>query len=121
MKRVFKRGSAAEESEKKLHPLRIAVKKLRYTIDMLDRPEASRLEKVQELQSRLGDINDYETARRIAAEESAAKRVISDLRAAQEKKLRSFHRFWEKNFSGHKREWKRATFQTAVRTKRTPA
>jgi CHAD domain-containing protein len=114
VRRVFKRGAAAEDSEKKLHSLRIAVKKLRYTIDLLDRPSATRTEQIQDLQRRLGDINDYETARKIATQETASKRVVAELRAKQEKKIQSFHTFWEENFADKKREWKRATFQAGA-------
>jgi|SRR5579872_1321269 len=115
VKRLFKRGESAEDSNKKLHPLRIAAKKLRYTLDLLDTPDAAHLEQIKELQKRLGDINDYETARRIAAEELAGKRVIARLGEKQDKKVRSFRRYWEREFSGkkHRQEWRKVTLQAA--------
>ena len=123
VKRLFKRGAAAEDSDKKLHPLRIAAKKLRYTLDLLDHSDPARVEQVKELQRRLGDINDYETARRIASAESAGKRVDSRLREKHDKKVRAFRRFWESRFSGkkHKREWQNVTLRaTPVRSRRRP-
>ena len=113
VKRLFKRGTAAEESDKKLHPLRIAAKKLRYTLDLLDHCDQAHLQQIKELQTRLGDINDYETACRIAGEESASKRLIGKLRAKQERKIASFHRYWQKEFSGKKSEWEQVTLQAA--------
>jgi len=114
VKRLFKRGAAAEGSRKNLHPLRIAAKKLRYTLDLLDSADPAHLEQIKQLQKRLGDINDYETARRIATEESGGKRIIRLLGEKQEKKVRSFHRYWEREFASEKRNWKRATLHAAV-------
>ena len=113
VKRFFKRGSAAEESDEKLHPLRIAAKKLRYTLELLHRGDVTHVDRIKELQTRLGDINDLQTAIRIVAEESGGKAFASSLAKKQEKKIASFHRYWSKQFAGRKKEWKRVTLQAA--------
>jgi CHAD domain-containing protein len=113
VKKLFKRGSAAEDSDTELHSLRIAAKKLRYTLDLLHHGDQRHVEQIKELQRRLGDINDYETVRRIATKEAAPKRLLRSLLDKHQKKVKAFHRYWEQQFSGRKREWKRVTLQTA--------
>ncbi len=113
LKRLFKRGAAAEDSDKKLHPLRIAAKKLRYSLDLAESADPARVELIVQLQRRLGDINDYATAQEIAREESAPSRVIKGLRRQEGRKIKSFRRFWDREFAGKKRrrEWKDKTFR----------
>ncbi len=74
---------------------------------------------MKELQKRLGDINDYETARRIAAEESAGKRVLARLAEKQDKKIHSFRRYWDREFSGetHRQEWQQVTLPAPLRAR----
>jgi CHAD domain-containing protein len=104
-KRLFKRGARAE-SPKGLHRLRIAAKKLRYTLELLA-PHTTRLAQIKRLQSRLGDINDYETARRMVEEESGGKKVLALLEDRQRKKIRQFRRYWKSDFDGDEnfRRW----------------
>lgn len=97
-RRLFKRGAKADDS-KGLHRLRIAAKKLRYTLELLA-PKCIRLEQIKRLQSMLGDINDYETARRIVAEESGGKKLLAELEDRQGKKIREFRRYWKSDFGG---------------------
>jgi CHAD domain-containing protein len=106
VKQLFKRGSAAQKSNKKLHPLRIATKKLRYTLELLNQADPDSFKGIKDLQSQLGDINDYATARRIARSESAGKRIEHDLSRKQRKKTGEFRRFWKNHFAGTKRKWK---------------
>ena len=98
VKRLFKRGAKAEDANG-LHRLRIAAKKLRYTLELLA-PRHGRLEQIKRLQSLLGDINDYETARRIIAEESGGKKLLAQLEDRQNKKIREFRRYWKSDFDG---------------------
>ena len=98
LKRVLKRAKAAEKSDKQLHPLRIAAKKLRYTMELVA-PADSRMELIRELQRQLGDINDYETAWRMAGEEAAPRRLIVALHERRDKKIRSFRRCWRREFN----------------------
>jgi CHAD domain-containing protein len=98
-RRLFNRGKAAETSHDKLHPLRIAAKKLRYTLELLP-PPLECIEPIKKLQSSLGDINDYETARRIASEEGADAIVPDELHKTREKKIREFRLYWDAEFGG---------------------
>ena len=104
-KRLFKRGARAEDS-KGLHRLRIAAKKLRYTLELLA-PHTGRLPQIERLQSLLGAINDYETARRMVAEESGSKKLLGQLADQQRKKIRQFRRYWKSHFEGEDnvRKW----------------
>jgi CHAD domain-containing protein len=92
-------GSAAA-----LHKLRIAAKRLRYTMELLSFGAAT-IEQIKQLQSRLGAINDYETARRLIATEGAPQRLLARLEEAQEKKTRQFRRYWKREFAGKEKEW----------------
>ncbi len=99
LRRFFKRGAAAEKSEGKLHPLRIAAKKLRYTLE-LEQPSSTMLAKIKDLQTRLGDINDLDVTRRIAEREGAAKPVLDELRRKRDKKVAAFRSYWKRTFAG---------------------
>jgi CHAD domain-containing protein len=103
--RLFERGSKADDA-RGLHRLRIAAKKLRYTLELLA-PEHARMDQIKRLQSLLGDINDYETARRIIAEESGAKTLAAQFEDRQRKKIREFRSYWKSDFerAGEAREW----------------
>jgi triphosphatase len=74
LKRVRRRGAGfARQSAKKRHRLRIALKKLRYTAEMLaplcdpDKSD-SLLRAVKKLQEKLGDANDVRMSRDLLAE-----------------------------------------------------
>lgn len=87
-----------------LHKLRIAAKKLRYTMELASFP-AARLEPIKALQSKLGEINDYQSTRRIAVKEGASKALIQKLKQAQEKNVQQFRRFWKREFAGKEKNW----------------
>ena len=108
-KRFFARGKAAKESDEKLHPLRIAAKKLRYTLELLPQPVKC-VEPIRKLQSRLGDINDFETIRRIVTEEGAGKRLAERLKQTRDNKIREFRLYWQAEFGGRNnaRKWTHA-------------
>ncbi|HLX45799.1 MAG TPA: CHAD domain-containing protein [Bryobacteraceae bacterium] len=105
VKRLFKRAAKADDA-RGLHRLRIAAKKLRYALELLA-PRHDRLEQMKRLQALLGDINDYETARRIVAEESGGKKLLAQLEDRQSKKIREFRRYWKSRFDGddNARRW----------------
>lgn len=92
IRRLFKRGSKAREP-KDLHRVRIAAKKLRYTLEMVA-PDHPRLDDLKRLQTDLGDINDYETARAIILQETGAKSVCDRLKEKQDRKVREFRKQW---------------------------
>ena len=102
--RVFRRAANIDGPPTALHKLRIAAKKLRYTMELLPFPPA-RLDPIKQLQSKLGDINDYESARRLAAKEGASKTLMKGLEQAQEKKVRQFRRYWKREFAGKEQGW----------------
>jgi CHAD domain-containing protein len=102
--RLFDRAAKIDASPRALHKLRIAAKKLRYTMELLHFSPA-RLDPIKQLQSKLGDINDYESTRRLAAKEGASKNLIKGLQQAQEKKTRQFRRYWKREFEGKEQRW----------------
>ena len=104
-KRLFSRAAKLDEGPRALHRLRIAAKKLRYTMELLPF-SLDRLEPIKELQSKLGDINDYESTRRLVAKEGASRKILEGLKQAQEKKTKQFRRFWERQFSGKEDGWR---------------
>jgi CHAD domain-containing protein len=104
-RRLFKRGAKADDS-KGLHRLRIAAKKLRYTLEFLA-PHTARLPQIERLQSLLGSINDYETARHMVEEEAGPKKLMGQLEEKQRKRIRQFRRYWKSDFEGddNHRRW----------------
>ena len=90
--RLFKRGEKAKRP-KDLHRVRIAAKKLRYTLEMVA-PHFPRLDEIKRLQTDLGKINDYETARALIRRESGARSVGDELKDKQQKKIRAFRSRW---------------------------
>jgi CHAD domain-containing protein len=111
LKKLYKLGAAAEKSDHRLHHLRIAAKKLRYTLELVDTLKPA-METIKTLQSQLGDIHDYQMARVVGAEESLSKRVVARFEKKEQKKIAAFRRFWRDEFAGRKREW-RAKLQAA--------
>ena len=102
-KRLFDRGKRAEKrkaSASGLHRVRIAAKKFRYTLELVN-PAYPRLDRIKRLQSMLGDINDCETAsvivKRIAG--PASKKLRQRLRQKQAAKIRNFRVYWKTEFS----------------------
>ena len=102
VRRLFKRAKAAEKSDKELHPLRIAAKELRYTLEL---GAGRNLDEIKELQTQLGDINDRATAERMLDEAGASKRVLRKIRNRHDRKVRSFRRYWRATFAGRESEW----------------
>jgi CHAD domain-containing protein len=88
IKRLFKRGAEAHHP-KDLHRVRIAAKKLRYTLELVA-PGHPAIEQTKSLQSDLGRINDYATARAILKSESGADSVREQLKDKQRRKMRAF-------------------------------
>jgi CHAD domain-containing protein len=98
-KRLVARGKAAEKSRKNLHPLRIAAKKLRYTLDLLTPAPVEWIERIKQLQSHLGDINDYETVRRTVRALGAGKRIADHLEKKRDEEIHEFRKFWDAEFA----------------------
>lgn len=104
-KKFFVRGASAANgaTPKELHKFRIAAKKFRYTLELFAPVYGANLkrwlEQIKEIQSRLGNINDYETARHLISgieslTSNGSRRVVADLKAKQRAEVKEFHRLW---------------------------
>jgi CHAD domain-containing protein len=106
MKRFFDYGDKADaaRSPKKLHRLRIATKKLRYTLELDGRSH----DQIQELQSNLGHIHDLDAIRQILGKHPDAKKVLHPASKKQRKRIREFRDCWKSEFAGAKNRarWK---------------
>ena len=69
-------------------------------LDLLTPPPAACIEQIKTLQSRLGEINDYETVRRMVVEEAAGKTIPAKLDKKRNKRIRQFRRYWDAEFAG---------------------
>jgi CHAD domain-containing protein len=116
----FQRGEAATAKKMpahKIHRFRIAAKNFRYTLDFFAPLYAGTLplliDRLKEVQTLLGDINDCATVRRIVKEEACGKdeairrEVLSGLKERQRKKIREFREQYSAEFSSASalRQW----------------
>jgi len=102
------RDFLAEKHEpKELHRMRLASKRLRYTLELF-RPcygpgLEDRLDALKKLQDSLGDVNDAVAAGGLLGKR-AAKKVRGFLDARAEEKAQEFRLHWTENFDAPKRE-----------------
>jgi len=124
----FRRGEAATAKKTpahKIHRFRIAAKNFRYTLvffaplyaDSLATP----IDRLKEIQTLLGDINDCATVRRIIKEESdddIRKTILSALRKRQRKKIKDFRDQYAAEFSSAAalRQWQETVRRVVTRT-----
>jgi len=94
--RVFKDAKKLRQA-KQLHRLRIATKKLRYTLELID-PRHPRMADIKQLQSELGRINDFRTTRAMLKDDPQAQPVRDELKRKQRSKVRQFRRKWSPVF-----------------------
>lgn len=96
--RLGKKAASQETSVREVHRFRIASKKFRYTLELLEPFHGVRiapwLDRVKAVQSILGDVNDCETVRRMASRWNAGEGLIAKLQERQKRKLRKFRREW---------------------------
>jgi CHAD domain-containing protein len=113
-KEFFTNGDRAAEtkaSARKLHHFRIAAKKFRYTLELLEPVYGpglrARLEPIRALQSLLGDVNDCRTARDLIAAWQGSQEFDARLRRRQRRKAREFAALWNETLAGPKqaRQW----------------
>jgi len=94
-----RKAASQETSAQEVHKFRIASKKLRYTLELVEPFYGGALdlwlERVKELQSVLGDANDCETVRRMASDWNAGDGLIAKLEQRQNRKLKKFRREWD--------------------------
>jgi len=115
-KPFFRQGSqvaGANAGAGELHKLRIAAKKLRYTLELfadLYGPAAEDwLKRIRGVQSLLGSINDCRAVRSLVASLGGNPKVEATLRRKQRRKTREFQRLWSEEFAGvGPRQWIRS-------------
>jgi CHAD domain-containing protein len=98
--RLFKRAEHLSRSDDP-HPLRIAAKQLRYTLELGTAGNGA-VDQLAELQSELGAIHDLETIREILRKHKGAKKLLPKLKKKQQKQLRQAGRMWKRDFGGKK-------------------
>jgi CHAD domain-containing protein len=112
-RRFFDRGDKAfsvkdhnpKDSTDHLHDFRIATKELRYTLELGSSPAGAlrrKHEQVEELQSDLGDIHDFESVREIVSKYRGAKKLLGPLAKKQRKRIRKLRAYWKQEFGGKK-------------------
>jgi CHAD domain-containing protein len=90
--RVHQRAGNIGKSIVALHKLRIAMKKLRYTLELA----GATTDPIKDIQTQLGDINDYRAARQLLKRIDGTADARHTLAKKQRKKVRRFrHEFKE--------------------------
>ncbi len=87
-RRVHKRAAEIGKSMRALHKLRIAAKKLRYALEFA----GAATDSIAKLQTQLGDINDYRSARRLLKTIEGTAHLRRALAKKQKRKVRRFRR-----------------------------
>ncbi|MBZ5622746.1 MAG: CHAD domain-containing protein [Acidobacteriia bacterium] len=106
---------AKDPKPAELHRLRLATKRLRYTLELF-RPcygpgLETRMAELREIQQLLGDVNDSAAAARLLAksmrEKAQQARVDKFLEERAERKAKEFRKHWEEVFdaAGKERWW----------------
>lgn len=106
-------GNAVKsQSPTALHRFRIAAKHNRYTLELLApiigrRRAARHLSVMKSVQSRLGNVNDCETVRVLAADWNLGKDVNRFLRMKERRQMEKFRDLWNAQFADPKqaRRW----------------
>jgi CHAD domain-containing protein len=104
------RAAGPKASASEVHHCRIQAKKLRYSLELFEHvygPAAeTAIQRLRDLQSLLGDINDCRTVRALLADLDGADGIESRLKKDQKKKLRKFRKLWEEQFpASAMRQW----------------
>ncbi len=98
--RLFKRAEQLSQSDDP-HPLRIAAKQLRYTLELTGAGDAA-IQQLADLQSELGAIHDMQTVRDTLAKHRGAKKLLPKLEHKQRRLTRKAVRIWKRDFDGKK-------------------
>ncbi|HUQ91804.1 MAG TPA: CHAD domain-containing protein [Bryobacteraceae bacterium] len=97
----------------KLHRFRLRTKHFRYLLDLFSPFYGDDVEtmskRLREIQSLLGEINDYATVREMMAKSSELMPLFDYLDKEQAKKVNSFLRYWKGKMDaeGQKKHWKK--------------
>jgi CHAD domain-containing protein len=94
-----KQAASPETSAQEVHRFRIASKKFRYTLELVEPFYGAGLipwlDRVKAIQSILGDANDCETVRGMASHWNAGEGLIAKLEQRQKRKLKKFRKEWD--------------------------
>jgi CHAD domain-containing protein len=105
LKEFFRAGREAMRhlTEERLHALRLAGKRLRYTVELLDPSAVDRLRELKRLQEELGAINDCATARLLVDDTGFHHWLANE----QERHLGRFKDTWRCSFGvlGARESW----------------
>jgi len=118
------RAAGANASARKLHQFRLAAKRIRYTLELLEPVYGpglgTRLKPIRAVQTLLGDINDCRTARDLIAAWEGGQQCEARLRKRQRRKTKEFAAQWNETLASPKvaRQWIR--YLSSVEAK-TPA
>lgn len=102
------RAAEAKASARKLHQFRLAAKRFRYTLELLEPLYGpgldARLKPVRAVQTLLGDVNDCRTARDLIAAWEGGREFDARLRKRQRRKTTEFAALWNETLAGPKQE-----------------
>jgi CHAD domain-containing protein len=88
------RAAAGTDQMEQLHQLRIAAKKVRYTLELFAPPHESviqeRLRQLKKLQDLLGEIHDLETVRDMVLKEDSGPKLCAELERKRDRKIEEF-------------------------------
>jgi CHAD domain-containing protein len=97
-------ASGAVGNLEQLHQLRIAAKKLRYTLELLaplNEPALrGQIEQLKQLQELLGRINDAETVLEMVLQEDAGDKLSAELARKRDQNVEEFWSYWKLEFAG---------------------
>jgi CHAD domain-containing protein len=100
-RRLFKRAEELSRSDDP-HPMRIAAKRLRYTLELAGAGDAV-LRQLADLQSELGAVHDMQTVRDTLAKHRGAKKLLPKLEHKQRRLTRKAVQIWKRDFGGKKK------------------
>jgi triphosphatase len=94
-------AAGRNEDWEQLHQFRIAVKKLRYTLEILAPPGSpllGLLARFKDLQAILGKIHDAELVREMLLQDGADDKLSAELAKRRDHKVEEFRSHWKTNF-----------------------
>jgi CHAD domain-containing protein len=108
---VGERAAGAVPRVEPLHKLRIAGKKLRYSLEVFaplhESVLRSRIGQLKELQGLLGDIHDAEAVQEMVMREGGGRKLEAELAKRRDKRVSQFTKCWEEEFAGTADRWRK--------------
>ena len=97
--REGQRAAARKASATQMHHVRLAAKKLRYTLELFSEvygeAAADWVEQLRQMQILLGRISDCSVTRRLVEEMGGSAEMVAALESRQKRKAREFRRAWK--------------------------